>query len=98
MNNLSRIKNFIDSAEWTFAKTYAKTAPHEYIVKNRLPREKWTDFECLTKSIFNEGTDKFFYQTPVRYLIIDNKRYWVMDKTVKTTTLINRCDNNKEYK
>jgi len=98
MKDLDRAKIFIDSADWIFAKTYAETAPHEYIVKNRLPKEKWAEFEFLVQSIFSEGTDKFFYQTPVRYLIIDNKRYWVMDKTVETTVLINRCDNDKEYK
>jgi len=29
------LKAFIEESEWIFAKTYAKTWPHEYIVQER---------------------------------------------------------------
>ena len=29
-------KEFVNKFEWIFAKTYAKTAPHEYIVLKKL--------------------------------------------------------------
>ncbi len=31
-----RIRNFVAPQDWIFAKTYAKTWPHEYIVRDRV--------------------------------------------------------------
>jgi hypothetical protein len=28
------LRTFVDSTRWTFAKTYAATWPHEYVVRN----------------------------------------------------------------
>ena len=37
MNDFSnKLKNFIKNSEWIFAKTYAKTWPHEYIVQENV--------------------------------------------------------------
>jgi len=33
MNKTERAEKFVGSLDWIFAKTYAKFAPHEYIVK-----------------------------------------------------------------
>ena len=30
------IKEFCDKQDWIFAKTYAKKAPHEYVVRNNI--------------------------------------------------------------
>jgi len=37
MNNLSKnLRNFVDESTWIFAKTYAKTWPHEYVVRDKV--------------------------------------------------------------
>jgi hypothetical protein len=38
-DKLSKFKDFIKNNTWIFAKTYAKTAPHEYLVKRNLSIE-----------------------------------------------------------
>ena len=35
------IKKFIEEVPWTFAKTYAKTWPHEYIIKKKVDEKKF---------------------------------------------------------
>lgn len=36
MLTTEEFKTFIDENYWTFAKTYAEWAPHEYVVKDKL--------------------------------------------------------------
>lgn len=31
----AKVEKFVNSANWVFAKTYAKTAPHEYAVREK---------------------------------------------------------------
>ena len=33
------LKEFVDNTPWIFAKTYAKTWPHHYIVRDRVDEE-----------------------------------------------------------
>ena len=33
------LKAFVDREAWTFAKTYAKTWPHEYLVRDRVDED-----------------------------------------------------------
>ncbi len=96
-SNLEKAEAFVESVEWIFAKTYAKTAPHEYIVKRYLPKEKWDEFLWFARLIREEGYDGKFYDHTYRYLDIDGKKYWTMDEDVEMTELINRCDVGDEY-
>ena len=32
---MNELKAFVDKQTWTFAKTYAQKAPHEYIVRHK---------------------------------------------------------------
>ncbi len=34
-----KLKFFIENTTWTFAKTYAKTWPHEYIVQEKVDND-----------------------------------------------------------
>jgi hypothetical protein len=34
------LKDFIENSKWTFAKTYAATWPHHYIVRERVDAQK----------------------------------------------------------
>jgi hypothetical protein len=38
----AELKDFINNSKWTFAKTYAATWPHHYIVRERVDAQKKT--------------------------------------------------------
>ena len=65
--------------EWTFAKTYAKTAPHEYVLQRDYPEF----FAEMKDKIQNEGADEPFtlsgYTNIYRYIYTDTHRYWIDD-------------------
>ena len=93
-----RAKHFISSVTWTFAKTYAQTAPHSYCVRNTVPHNLIKDFFWFVKLIKEKGFEKHFYTKKFTYLRINDKKYWTMDPTVESTDLINRDNINNEYK
>ncbi len=90
--DLEQIKKFIAGVEWIFAKTYAKTAPHEYIVRDNLSDNDKIFFDKFAKIIERQGYVKKFYNTEFKYLNIGEKRYWHMGE------VINRDDIKNEYK
>jgi hypothetical protein len=85
---------FIESTEWTFAKTYADTWPHEYVV--RTP-ENAPMLLMLAQHIFAHGEQGRFYSQIRKYHHEDRKVYWSMDESPEETELINRCDESQTY-
>lgn len=85
------IKEFFEKQNWIFAKTYAKKAPHEYIVRNNI---NGTDSEFMeaVDYIHNYGFTMYwkgFYAN--KYIYIDGYNYWVMmDGEDDPTCIINR--------
>ena len=64
----------ISRAEWTWAKTYAETAPHWYIVRDKYPGLFWRlaraiDLHGIRQEFRNSG--QFNY-----YLTIGEFKYW----------------------
>jgi len=88
------IRRFVESASWRFAKTYAATWPHEYVV--RTP-ENAAVLVALARHIFEHGTDGRFYSKIGKYHHEDGNVYWSMDPTPEATTLINRCNEAQTY-
>ena len=82
------LRNFVESTAWRFAKTYADTWPHEYVV--RTP-ENAAMILVLARHIFEHGTDGRFYSQVRKYHHEGGKVYWSMDPTPEATGLINRC-------
>jgi hypothetical protein len=64
----------IQRAHWTWAKTYATTAPHWYIVKHQHPGL----FYRLSQAIRAYGTDQEYRDTGRvhRYLVIGESQFW----------------------
>jgi hypothetical protein len=100
--DLLEIRAFIGSVEWRFAKTMPLW-PHFY---NCLEWNKTETpgFLKLVSAIFNHGYQEEWptpsemtrSKTPtakrmVTYFNIDGYKYWVMDPTIETTSLINRA-------
>lgn len=82
------LKSFIGSVTWVFAKTYAKTWPHEYIVQEKVDVEL---FEELANHIDNFGYESDFYSTKQIYFDHEGITYWHMDN------IINRCPEGETY-
>ena len=76
------IKEFIKNTEWTFAKTYAETWRHEYIVQNKVDDDLFVEF---AKHIDFYGYESNFYQILVIYFDYNGFTYWHMGN------IINRC-------
>ena len=88
------VRTFVESTTWTFAKTYAATWPHEYVVRKP---ENAVMILALARHIFEHGTDGRFYSQVRKYHHEGGKVYWSMDSTPKATGLINRCDEAQTY-
>ena len=71
-------KAFVEGHKWKFATTYAKTAPHEYLVKRWLSEEDKKQFERLVQSINNNYVIGYFYGHENKYLILGEYYYWYM--------------------
>ncbi len=71
-------KNFAESHKWKYASTYAKTAPHEYLVKKWLPEEDRKLFERLVQAINKDSVIGYFYGHENKYLILGDYYYWYM--------------------
>ncbi len=89
MNEFSnRLKQFIADSTWIFAKTYAKTWPHEYIVQERVDNDL---FRELAAHIDSFGYESEFYNTRQPYFDFEGNTYWHMGN------IINRCPESETY-
>ena len=78
----------IERQHWKFAKTYAETAPHEYIV------DEWNIelFNEICRLIDNEGYEEKFYDKTFKYFNIGKFKYWHCDN------VLNRCPIENKYR
>lgn len=87
-----KIKQFVERYPWTFAKTYADRAPHEYYVKQELDKRGQKDFVWFVKLIRKKGFKAKFWGEEHVYLEFDGKYYWTMGEPIEETYILNRCD------
>lgn len=85
---------FVKNQEWIFAKTYAETWPHEYLVRDRVDEAY---FVKLVQHIRANGYQGYFYKKEITYYDEDGLVYWTMGAPVEETTIINRCRNDQTY-
>jgi hypothetical protein len=90
----NELKGFINNTQWTFAKTYAATWPHHYIVKERVDENL---FLKMVKHIRCFGYEGPFYKQKYIYFDEDGLVYWTMGAPVEETTIINRCPKEETY-
>ncbi|MEA3497282.1 MAG: hypothetical protein U9R42_14740 [Bacteroidota bacterium] len=84
----NNLKLFIKNSNWTPAKTYAKTWPHEYIVQEKVDNKLYLE---LANYIDQSGYEDYFYKTKQIYFRYGNYTYWHMEN------IINRCLNKNTY-
>ncbi len=93
-NNLlndDQLRDFINSCTWTYAKTYAKICPHEYIVKDTIDKGHWDNFAEVVRYIREKGFIANYKSRSGEYYILDDYYYWTMGAPVEETTVINRA-------
>ena len=88
------LEAFVNQQEWTFAKTYAATWPHEYIVRDRVDDNL---FIRLVQHIRTFGREESFYSKHFTYYHEAGSVYWTMGEPVAETTLVNRCKEEQTY-
>ena len=88
------LRRFVNSCHWTFAKTYAQTWPHEYLVRDRVDEEL---FVLLVKHIRAHGYEGRFYHKSITYFDEDGMVYWTMGAPIEKTTIVNRCTKEQTY-
>jgi len=90
----SELKIFVETTAWTFAKTYADTWPHEYIVRDRVEEKL---FLALVRHIREHGYEGRFYRNPITYFDEDEMVYWTMGAPIEETSIVNRCAKEQSY-
>jgi hypothetical protein len=88
------LKDFIKNSKWVFAKTYAETWPHHYILKERVGEDL---FIQMVKHIRRYGYEGRFYNKKYTYFEEDGYVYWTMGAPIEETTGINRCTKENTY-
>jgi hypothetical protein len=83
-----KLKTFIAQQKWIFAKTYAATWPHEYIVQEKVDNELYLE---LATHIDTFGYESHFYKMKQIYFDDDGFTYWHMEN------IINRCVERDTY-
>ena len=68
------IKEFCDNQSWIFAKTYAKKAPHEYVVRNNIQGTD-EEFMDVVNYIQENGITMYFWNHPNKYIFLDGRQY-----------------------
>ena len=83
--------------EWTYAKTYAKTAPHSYVVRGRAAGMSDADYVRAGRVIHTFGQPAKFYDRTEIYLEARGVKWWTMDADVRETDLINQAPIDRRY-
>lgn len=71
------IENLLHKFKWRFAKTYANTNPHEYIVRGKDCSND--EFDLICEYIKNNGHTEYFFNHKGTYISVDNFTYWIDD-------------------
>lgn len=90
---------FAAEQEWTFARTYARTAPHDYIVQDRTPGVTHEDVVRAARVIATFGVPGKYYSRTKLYLTSPDGQYrwWTEDTHFTDATLVNRASTDRWY-
>lgn len=90
---------FAETRTWTFATTYAATAPHYYIVEGRTPGVSHEDIARAARVIATFGKPGKYYSLTKIYLVSPDGRYrwWTEDRHFADATLVNRAPTDRLY-
>ena len=87
------IRSFLDSCEWTYAKTMPDW-PHYYIVRKNVDEAM---FVKTVEHIRAHGYEARFFKQKHVHFDDDTYSYWTMGAPIGQTTIINRCLKENTY-
>jgi hypothetical protein len=88
------LRDFVQVTKWTFAKTYAATWPHEYMVRDRVDEALFVE---LVTHIRTHGYEGKFYRMSITYFDEGGMTYWTMGGPITETGVVNRCPKEATY-
>lgn len=85
-----KIENYIRSVKWQNAKSYEKTAPHEYTIRwwRKDLEQDFIDFVLFIRA---NGVKERFYSKTFIYYYLGDYKYWTMGDPLETTWVLNRA-------
>lgn len=86
-----RFRAYVREVRWQFAKTYAKSWPHEYTVRKWNPQLD-EEFCRIVLFIRAKGVKEHFHKAIRPYFYIDGMKYWTMGDSLPYTWIINRAE------
>lgn len=91
--------DFAPTLDWTFARTYAETAPHSYVVLGRTAGMTAADYVRAGRVIHTFGQPAKFYGMTNLYLASPDGhlKWWTMDQDVTQTNLINQATTDRVF-
>jgi len=96
LKDKARIDKYIESVRWQNAKTYEKTAPHEYTIR-WWHMELEGEFIWFVNYIRANGVEEWFYKSQFIYFYYNGYKYWTMGDPMDTTWVLNRTDDMTIY-
>lgn len=94
IKNIEEFMNVAESLEYRFAKTYAKTSPHEYCFAYDNKTKEIV--QALNKYIQEHGEKEMFYRTEFDVLFAGDYKYWSMEYWANTDILNRNWDRKNE--
>ena len=88
------VKSFVAAQSWRFAKTYAATWPHWYIVRKNVDEASFLEFVGIIRK---DGYKGKFYNKEIIYYDLDEYTYWTMGELIEDTDIINRTFKKDTY-
>ena len=89
----ARLLAFIKANPWRFAKTYAKFAPHEYVILGKLSDKMKKEFKWFVNFIDLNGVKAKFGKNTFTYLYLGEYKYW-LDDGYNGELILNRADHD----
>ena len=80
---------FLLRAKWNWAKSYAKTAPHWYVVRGEFADDAL--FDKVVEEMRQNSVPERFYSKTFQYFYHGGYKYWTMGNPIAETTIINRA-------
>lgn len=84
---MEMLREEIKKAKWQFAKTMAKTCPHEYVTYSK---EYETLFKLMDEKIKKDGYTGKFGKSSYKYVNVDDHKYWFTFDREKGLRILNR--------
>lgn len=88
--DIKRFEEYIKKVRWQEAKSYSKTAPHEYTIR-WWRKDLEQDFIDVVLFIRANGVQEKFFRKTFIYFYHGGYKYWTMGDPLETTWVLNRA-------